>query len=121
MKDFDLQDVFLLSKIIDKMELKFESDKLSKTIKSEKLENKDDAAKLGKEVMLSLGIDLITKIISNMHKADKEVIQFIANLTEKNIEAVRKMKLKEIKQFFVDLVGQEDFKDFFSQAEDSSQ
>ncbi len=117
MKDFDLQDVFLLSKIIDKMELKIETDALTKSVKTDKLENKADASKLGKEVFLSIGVDVITKIISNLHKADKEVVQFIANMTEKNIEAVKKMRIKEIKNFFVELFNHEDFKDFFKQAE----
>jgi len=119
MKEFDLQDVFLLSKIINKMELKFETEKLTKSIKTDTLGSKEDAQKIGKEVLLSLGIDVMTKFISNLYKADKEVIQFIANLTEKNVESVQKMKLREIKQFFTDLFAMDDFKDFFKEAENS--
>lgn len=121
MKDFDLQDVFLLSKIIDKMELKLEADKLARTVKAEKLENKDDVMKVGKDVMLTIGLDIATKFIANLHKADKEVIQLISNITEKKPEAVQTMGLKDIKQFFTDLVQMEGLKGFFSQDETSKQ
>lgn len=121
MKDFDLADVFLLSHIIDKMGLNIEADKLTKTINAEKLENKDDVAKIGKDVLLAIGIDVAVKFMSSLYKADKEVIQLISNITEKKPEAVRTMKMKEIKQFFVDLVAMEGFKDFFNQAEASEE
>lgn len=119
MKSFDLQDVFLLSKAIDKMELRIEADKLAKTVKAEKLENKEDAAALGKDVLMTIGLDIATKFIANLYKADKEVMQLISNISEKNIDAVKTMKLKEIKQFFVDLMESEDVKDFFTQEKTS--
>ena len=116
MKEFTLEEVFLLSQIIDKMELKIEADKISKTIQAEKLESKDDALKLGKDVMIALGIDISVKFVSSLHKASKEVIQLIANMTGKEIETVKKMGIKEIKQFFIDLSEMEGLADFFEQA-----
>lgn len=116
MKEFTLEEVFLLSQIIDKMELKIEADKINKTIQAEKLETKDDALKLGKDVMLALGIDISVKFVSSLHKAHKEVVQLISNMTGKDIESVKKMNLKDLKQFFVDLLEVEGLSDFFEQA-----
>ena len=121
MKKFNLQDVFLLSKIIDKLELKFEVDKLAKTIRAEKLESQEDVMKIGKDVLLTIGLDIATKFLANLHRADKEVVQLISNITEKKTEAVEEMGLKEIKDFFTELLQAEGVKDFFSQAETSDQ
>jgi len=114
MKDFDLEDVFLLSQIIDKMGLNIEASELSKTIKAEKLESKDDAAKVGKDVFLALGMEVAMKFASNLHKAHKEVIQLICSLSGKNEEAVKKMKIKEMKDFFGELIKTEGIADFFN-------
>lgn len=121
MKEFDLQDVFLMSKIIDKMELRVEADKLAKTIKTDKLEDMQDAKELGRDVIAAIGIEMSAKFLSNLHRADKEIMQLIANLTEKQYEAVKKMKLKDIKQFFIDLATSEGFEDFFELAETSKE
>lgn len=115
-KDFDLNDVFLMSEIIEKMELDFDVDKVIRKTNVAKLENKKDAAKLGKDVMMTIGVDLVSKLFKNMHKAQKEVKQLIANLTGKNVAEVEKMNLRDLKQFFTDLVEHEGFSDFLSQA-----
>ncbi len=114
MKDFDLDDVFLLSQILDKMELTIEANELAKTIKAEKLESKGDAVKVGKDVFLALGIDVSLKFASNMHKAKKEVVQLISDLSGRTEESVKKMKLKEIQEFFSELIKTEGFADFFN-------
>ena len=57
------------------MELKIEADKISKTIQAEKLESKDDALKLGKDVMIALGIDISVKFVSSLHKASKYFLE----------------------------------------------
>lgn len=121
MKRFDLEDVFLLSEIIDKMGLKVESNKLAKTIQSEKLENIEDVKELGKDVMLSIVVEYATKFISNLYRAKNEVIQLISNLTEMKVDAVKKMGFKQLKDFFVELVKNEGFQDFLSQVEASEE
>jgi len=121
MKDFTLSEVFLLSAIIDKMDLRIESEKLTKTIKADKLETANDAMAIGREIVLSVGIDIGVKFVSNLHKANKEVTQFIGSVTGKTEESVREMKLKELKQFFVDLSKTEGFSDFFEQAGESTE
>lgn len=115
-KNFDLNDVFLMSEIIEKMDLNFDVDKVIGKTSVTKLANKKDASKLGKEVLLSVGVDLVTKLLKNLYKAQKEVKQLIANLTGKELTEVEKMSLKDLKQFFADLVEHEGFQDFLSQA-----
>lgn len=120
-KDFDLDDVFTISEIIDKMGLEADIDKITKQVKTAKIENKKDATTVGKEVAVGLGIDLVTKMIRNLHKAKSEVKQLISNLTGLDSQAVGKMGLRQIKDFFSELVQHEGFTDFLSQAEGSSE
>lgn len=115
-KDFDLDDVFLFSEILDKMELNIDIDKMSRKIQISKLENIDDAKAIGKEVIVSMGADLITKFMKGLYKAKIQVKQFIANMTGLQLDAVGKMSLKEIKEFFTELINHEGFGDFLSQA-----
>lgn len=118
-KDFDLQDVFLISEIIDKMGLEADVEKIAKTIQTSKIESKGDAAALGKEIAVGIGIDLVTKIIRNLFKAQKEVIKLISNLTGLADAEVGKFGLRKIKEFFTELAKHEGFQDFLSQAGDA--
>lgn len=127
-KDFDLDDVFLMSEIMEKMDIEVELEKYMNTKDAINLFDGDEekteeqlnieAESLGKEMFLKLGLDLAMVFAKRMHRAKKEVAKLIMNLTGKTRDEVSKMKLKEIKQFFKDLVEQEGFKDFFSQAEE---
>jgi uncharacterized protein YpuA (DUF1002 family) len=120
-KDFDLDDVFLISEIIDKMGIEADIEKITKTIQTSKLENKKDAAGLGKEIAVGLGIDIVTKIIRNLHKAKAEVKQLISNMTKLSPEDVSKFGIKQIKDFFTELAKQDGFASFLSQAEATGQ
>ena len=115
-KDFDLGDVFLFSEILDKMDIELDTKKLSRSVTTSKLEGKDDAKALGKEVALSMGGDLAIKVLRNFYKADKQVMQFVANMTGLQVEAVKKMNMRKVKEFFKELIEHEGFGDFLSQA-----
>lgn len=126
-KEFDLEDVFLLSEIIEKMNLNVEIDKYIKggklidVIESDNKEKTEEEIeleeeRLGKELFIKAGTDLGFKFIKGMYKAKKEIKKLISNLTGKSIKEVSTMNLKEIKEFFLELVKQEGFKDFLSQA-----
>jgi len=120
-KDFDLDDVFLISEIVDKMGLEADIEKITKTIQTSKLENKTDAKGLGKEIAVGLGIDIVTKMIRNLFKARKEVKQLISNMTGLDEKEVSKFGIKQIKEFFTELSKHEGFADFLSQAEVTGQ
>lgn len=118
-KDFDLDDIFLFSEIMDKMDLNIESEKLARKIQATKLENKDDAKAIGKEVVVAMGGDFILQLVRNMYKAQAQLKRFIANMTGMTPEEVSKMNLNKIKEFFKLLVESEGFDDFLEQAGES--
>lgn len=115
-KDFDLGDVFLFSEILDKMEIELDTKRISRSVTTSKLEGKEDAAAIGKELALSMGGELAVKVLRNFYKADRQVMQFIANMSGMQEESVKKMNIKQIKAFFKELVEHEGFGDFLSQA-----
>lgn len=120
-KEFDLNDVFIISEIIDKMGLEADIDKITKTIKTAKLENKKDTAALGKEVAVGIGIDIVTKMIRNLYKAQNEVKKLIASLTGLSLEDVNRMGIKQIKEFFTELFKTDGIEDFLSPAGESKE
>lgn len=120
-KEFDLEDVFVMSQIIDKMGLDADVKKIIEQVQTAQLSNKTDAQKVGKEVLVAIGVDLIGKFIRNLHKAGKEVKQLIANLTGKTVEEVAKMPLREMKVFFTELAGDGEFIDFLKQQGQSTE
>lgn len=115
-KEFDLDDVFLISEIIDKMGIEADIGKITKTIQTAKLENKSDAAALGKEIAVGLGIDVISKMVRNLHKAKSEVKKLVSNMTGLSMDEVSKLKPGQIKDFFTELFEHEGAGDFLSQA-----
>ena len=120
-KEFDLEDVFVMSQIIDKMGLDADVKKIIEQVQTAQLSNKSDAQKVGKEVLVAIGVDLIGKFIRNLHKAHKEVKQLIANLTGKTVDEVAKMPLREMKAFFTELAGDCEFIDFLKQQGQSTE
>lgn len=120
-KEFDLEDVFVMSQIIDKMGLDADVKKIIEQVQTAQLSNKTDAQKVGKEVLVAIGVDLISKFIRNLHKAGKEVKQLIANLTGKTVDEVAKMPLREMKAFFAELAGDGEFIDFLKQQGQSTE
>ncbi len=115
-KEFDLEDVFTMSEIIDKMGIEADIEKLTKSINTNEVKTGEDVAKLGKEVVLTLGVDLITKIIKNLHRARVEVKKLVSDLTGMTDDEVSKMNLKQLKEFFISLLKADGVKDFLSQA-----
>lgn len=118
-RGFDLDCVFLMSEILDKMELGFDADKIIQGTKQNELKNKKDAAALGKEVVVGLGLDIGTKMIRKLYKAKEEVKELIMNLTGMSKEEVGKLGIKDMKEFFVLLINHEGFGDFLAQAGES--
>ena len=120
-KEFDIEDVFVMSQIIDKMGLDADVKKIIEQVQTAQLSGKADAQKVGKEVLVAIGVDLIGKFIRNLHKAHKEVKQLIANLTGKTVDEVAKMPLREMKAFFTELAGDGEFIDFLKQQGQSTE
>lgn len=114
-KPFDLEDVFTMSEIIDRMGLDADVRNVISQVNVSKLENADDAKALGKEVAVGIGIDLISKFIRNLYKAKNEVKKLIGDMSGKSPDEVSKLSMKDMKEFFAELVGDGEFIDFLKQ------
>ena len=114
-KPFDLEDVFTMSEIIDKMGLDADVRNVIDQVNVSKLENAKDAKALGKEVAVGIGIDLISKFIRNLYKAKNEVKKLIGDMSGKSPEEVSKLSMKDMKDFFSELIGDGEFIDFLKQ------
>ena len=102
MRGFELQDTFKLSEIIDVMDIQIDLNDLM------------DRAKANKgKVQEKVGAQVALLFIKKLHKAEKQVIEFISGITDETEEVVRKYKPKQILNFFTELFNNEDFQDFF--------
>ena len=103
MRGLELQDVFKLSEIIDVMGIEIDLNDLLDKAKAEE----------GK-IQEKVGARIALLFIKKLHKAEKQIIQFIVNITEEDAKVVRKYKPKQIKDFFTELFNDEEFQSFFS-------
>jgi hypothetical protein len=102
MRGFELQDTFKLSEIIDVMDVQLDLNELM------------DKAKANKgKVQEKVGAQVALLFIKKLHKAQKQVIEFISGITGEGEEVVKKYKPKQILTFFTELFNNEDFQDFF--------
>lgn len=116
MKEFDLDSVFIMSEILDKTGFMVDLKKIVASMKTEEIENLRDAQKVGREVGVGLVVQIMGDLSKSIYKAQPEVKKLIAHMTDKKIEEVGKMSLKEIVSFFKELVNVEGFEDFLKQA-----
>jgi L-fucose isomerase-like protein len=107
MKRFELDDTFLLSKIIDDMDIQLDLNEFMDSMQNEK-----SAEKAGGAFFLLL--------FKKLHKGRQAIPEFIASMLEIEVEEARRLKLTEIKEFFIELWKQEDISDFFKLAQDQS-
>lgn len=103
-RELYLEDTFVLSEIIDKMDLQADLNKLF------------EEAKTHPDAQAYVGGQLIMSIAKRLHRAKDEVVQFLANITEQSVEDIKKLKLSEIKSIFTELAKDEEFQAFFKRA-----
>jgi len=116
-KDFDLEDIYLLSEILEKMNIAVKTEKLTGKIQTDKLENINDVKAIGKEAIVALIVDLASDVIKNLWRAKNLVNKFISNMTGIKPDDVKKMGIKDLKEFFKELMAQPDFKSFLESAD----
>ena len=92
MRKLEGDDMFLLSEIADKMDIKLD-------VKGKSQEE--------------IGVDLMLFLIKKSHKAKDEIKQLVATLTEKTIEEVSKMSPKELVTSIKEILKQDGVLDFF--------
>ena len=101
MRELLNDDMYLLSEMIDKMNLTIPSK--TATINGKSVEKTDE----------EYGAEIITKIIGKIYLAKNQVNQLLANVTEKPIEEIQKMKLKDTVKTLTDLISNAGVTDFF--------
>ena len=108
--------IFLLSQIVDKMELTEDLPKIAQ-------KRKESAAKASQEGYTAdqknadaeqLGFYLILTLGKKLHKAQKEVTQLLCELTGKKKEEVEQMAIQDTVKIVMDLISQEGVLDFLS-------
>lgn len=107
MRELLNEDMYLISEIIDRMNL--EMPPVMKKIKDEK-GNLVEVEKNKNE----LGSELIVLIVKRLHLAKEPVDILLSHVLEKNIEEVKKMKLKETIEIIGKTLNVGELKDFFS-------
>jgi len=105
MRKLELSDVFKLSEMIDVMGIELDLNKMM-----DKTKNKEG------DVQSKLGAEMALIFMKKMHKAEKLVYKFIADLTGETVQEVKKYSIKNITEFFTELTNDEGFTDFFTQA-----
>ena len=101
MREFTLEDGFLLSEILDKTNLQLDLNALV------------DASK-EKDKQAFVGGQLVLTIIKKLHLAQSEIIKLMANMSGESAADVKKWNAKKIKEFFTELFQQDGIKDFFN-------
>lgn len=92
LRTIKFNDAFTLSKIIDKLQIKFEK---------------------GLKTDIEVGADFILKVMQNTHKAQNEVNDFMGSLFAITGEEFGELPIKTVLDCFNELANSEDFKDFF--------
>jgi hypothetical protein len=78
MRPLKTSDVYQMSKILKKLNIK--TNELLKNIDIKKIKISKDTTEIGKMAMLQAGIELIQKVLENLHLAENEVNEFLAGL-----------------------------------------
>ncbi len=102
MKQFELDDTFLLSQIINDLDIELDLNDFM-----------DQSKKKSAEYV---GGQFFYLLIKRWHKGKKSIPEFIAVMSEISVEEAKKMKIPELKAFFIDLFKQEGIQDFFKSA-----
>lgn len=108
LRELELDDTFLLSALIDKMGV------------AERITELIDEAKKTNESQDYFGKKIFALLINQWHLAKDEVREFAGAVTNRTAEEAGKLKITQLKQIFIELLKDEQFKDFFSMAVEES-
>jgi enoyl-[acyl-carrier-protein] reductase (NADH) len=92
MRKLQTEDMFLLSEIIDKMDLKID------------IKDKTQA---------EAGLELVLQLVKKAYKTKEEIKQLVSTLTGKTIEEVSAMSPKEMISTISEIMKQDGVLDFF--------
>ena len=96
MRQLKTKDTFTMSKILKQMNLKFDA--------------KDEKGKLKNQAQF--GLELFMNVIENMHLAEKEVNEFLADLLGMTVAEFEDLDIDRLDEVFELFKGQKGFKVF---------
>ena len=103
MRELGNEDIYLISEIMDKMDMRY----------PDKPKLKAGEEKLQEKAMEEYGLKLIKTFMRNIHKAKPEINLLLSSLTEKSIEEVKAMSGSETINLILSIFGKDGFADFF--------
>ena len=106
MRGLKAKDIFPMSRLLTKMNIKEE---LKELLSSNANENK----KIGG---VNTGIDVVMLVIENIEYAEQEFYELISSVSESNAESVKEMPLGELIQILMQIFSDADFASFFKSA-----
>lgn len=109
MRKLKTSDLFGLSKILKKMDIKSDIKALAKDVTGLSDEEKAKASQ-------ELQIDLAMLFVENIGSAEKEIYNFLADITENTVEKIKDMDLGDFINLIKELFSQEGLGSFLSTA-----
>jgi len=109
MRTLKTADLFSLSRILKKMNVKEDIKKVSKNVTGLTEENKAKAEQ-------AMQIDLLMIFVENIGSAEKEINKLLADLTGKTAKEIEDLGLTELISLFKELMSQEGVGSFLSTA-----
>ena len=111
------KDIFPMCSIIKKIgidEFKncFNNPEITKLVQSS--DEKGDT--LNASVGFAVVMDIVSIIVGNLPKAEKEIYSFLASISNQTVQQIQDMEMVEFIGMIKDVVTKEEFKDFFNQA-----
>ena len=103
MRELRNDDIYLISEIMDKMDMRY----------PDKPKLKAGEEKLQEKAMEEYGLKLMKTFMRNMYKAKEQLNQLLSSLTEKSIEEVKTMSGSETMNLILSIFGKDGFADFF--------
>jgi hypothetical protein len=104
MRELRLKDIYKLSSIIDKMQIKVDINKIL------------DDAKKTPDAQSYVGGQMAIILVSKLHLAQKEMSSFLSDLTELKPDDIDNLSIPEAIQLFKDLFSKNDMSSFFNSA-----
>lgn len=95
MRELVTKDLFAMSRIFSKMELKIDAEGKSQT---------------------QYGADLVMSVLGNLHKAEDEVLEFIGDLKGLSAKEMAKLPLPDLALSIKELITKPGIMDFFKAA-----
>lgn len=97
---------------IDEFKSCFNNPEISKLIENSNGKDENLNASVGFAVVM----DIVSIIVGNLPKAEKEIYTFLANVSGLSVANIQDMEMAEFIGMIKDVITKEEFKDFFKAA-----